>query len=426
VLDYLTVFRSRLGIANLVLPLVSLSATRSEATLRKLRELLSKTVDIDVGDPQAGRLVDYLTEKQLIGARPRRSGRYTRYLLTTEDGHWIARSTSGSVLPTLPVYQTDVWFSDSRVRSTVGVPTPDNTDEVYEFCLSLGLISKVKGSRTTAGQTVATLRKISPFLDDPFVLGLETTGLLRQIIERDALILCELMRELSSCETNFRRDDLLPDRFIAIAQRAYEFARASQLPPEDIKQARSFVRLLEETAAKKARRQNRSDNKTRSTAAGPGVLEHRLSPRLEWLTDVGILTKEGLPKNAFSYRQTPLVADFLSQLESYRNRSVTSDDVSLSISAQDPQWAAQRQGMLVDSMEQALVAGYRNIQMSIGPVAIRELCFLAAIHLEPIPKVGVLLDHLLQWAQREQGIRLSGGRYRREPEMVHFSDRVLS
>jgi hypothetical protein len=426
VLDYLTVFRSRLGIANLVLPLVSLSATRSEATLRRLRELLSKTVDIDVGDPQAARLVDYLTEKQLIGARPRRSGRYTRYLLTTEDGHWTARSTSGSVLSALPVYQTDVWFSDPRVRSTVGVPTPDNNDEVYEFCLSLGLISKVKGSRTTAGQTVATLRKMSPSSDNPFVLGLESAGLLRQIIERDALILCELMRELSNCETNFRRDDLLPDRFIAIAQRAYEFARASHLPQEDIKQARFFVRLLEGTAAKKARSKSRSDNKARSTAEGPGVLEHRLSPRLEWLTDLRILTKEGMQKNAFSYRQTPLVIDFLSKLENYTNRSTTSDDISLSISAQDPQWTAQRQGMLVDSMERALVAGYRNIQMSIGPVPIREVCFLAAIHLEPIPRTEVLLDYLLQWAQREQGIRLSGGRYRREPEMVHFTEKVLS
>ena len=425
-LDYLTVFRSRVGVANVVLPLVGLTAARTETILRKLREVLDQRVEVDVAEPTAARLLDYLVEKQLIGPRPRRSGRYSRYVLVKSEGHWLARSVQGEPLARLPVFQTDLWFSDLRLRSTVGLPTPDNNEEVYDFCLNLGILSKAKGSRTAAGQTAMALRGTSASEENPFVLGLETAALLRQVVERDGLILCELVRELAGSQAEFRRDDLLPDRFIGVARRAYESARQHQLRPEVTTQARAFLRLLEETAAKKARtRRTATANQGRPSSEGPGVLEHRLAPRLEWLTDFGILTKDGLQRNGFSYRQTSLVAEFLARLDEYVQGTMTSEDVALATSVRDPRWTTQRQGLLVSSVEEALLAGYRKIQMSVGPAPIREVCFLAAVQLDPVQQVIQLQAHLLQWAEREPGIRLSGGRYSREPEMVHFSDKVL-
>jgi hypothetical protein len=155
------------------------------------------------------------------------------------------------------------------------------------------------------------------------------------------------------------------------------------------------------------------------------VLEHRLSPRLEWLTDFGVLSKDGLQKNSFSYRKTPLVGELVHALDSYLLSDSTADDVALQIAGADRSWVVRRARQIVQSPNEAFVTGYRKIRMSIGPVSIREVCFVAAMMLEPVPRISDLYRDLLQWAEREPGIRLSGGRYRREPEMVHFSEKLL-
>jgi hypothetical protein len=424
-LDYLTVFRSRVGIGNVVLPLVGLTATRSEATLRKLRQVLDERVEIDVGDPASQSVFEYLAEKQLIGAKPRKSGRYSRYVLSREAGGWEVRSSTGEPLTTLPVFRTDTWFCDPRLRSTVGLPTPDNSEEAYEFVLSLGLVSKAKGARTAEGQTQVAMRGLLEHEQNPFALGLESALLLRQIIDRDALMLSELGRELASHGEQFRRDDLIPDGVVAIARRAYEAASNLRMRPEDVTQARTFLRLVEETATKKARARQKAATSGRAVSEGPGVLEHRLSPRLEWLTDFGILTKEGLPKNSFSYQQTPMIHEFVERLIALLAGELTAEDVALTISAKDGRWQDYRRDLLVDSWEEALLAGYKLIQMSIGPVPIREVSFLAAMHLDPAPLMAELESSLLRWAERDKGIRLTGGRYRRGPEMVHFSSKAF-
>jgi hypothetical protein len=262
--------------------------------------------------------------------------------------------------------------------------------------------------------------------ENPFVMGLESALLLRQLIDLDGLILHELSKEILDLPSEFRRDDLLPDKFIVVAGRAYEEARRYRLRPDDVAQARDFYQLLVQTAAKKARNRNAgTTSRARPGTEGPGVLEHRLSPRLEWLTDFGVLSKDGLPKNSFTYRKTAVVDNFVMLMGKFLQGSVASDDVALAVTVRDPHSAALRHGIRVDSVEHALAAGYRQIQVSIGPVSIREVCFLAALRLEPLPLVRDLREQLLEWAKRENGIKLSGGRYTREPEMVYFSDKVV-
>ncbi len=423
-LDYLTIFRSRLGVVNLVLPLVELSATRVETVTRKLREILEERVEIDPSNQASEGVLTYLVDKQLVGPRPRKRGRYAKYTLQREGSTWEARTARGDLLLSLPVFKTDLWFSDARVRSTVGVPTPDNVDEVLGFCLDLGVVSKVRGSRTTAGHVMAAMRKTAAQSDNPFVLGLESAALLRHVLSRDALVLCELTRELGQHGEVVRRDDLLPGGFIEIARRAYELSRTLDMGADVVGQARAFSRLLEETSRKKVVTRAAAKG---AVSEGPGVLEHRLSPRLEWLTDFGILTKDGLAKNSFSYRQTPLVGETQVRLEAQlRGRNTPADDTALELRSRDPEWEELRRAVRVHSVEDALVAGFRSIQMAIGPVPIREVCFIAAAHLDPIPPVEQLREELLRWAERESGIKLAGGRYRREPEMVRFSEKMLT
>jgi hypothetical protein len=428
-LEYLTVFRSRVGLANVVLPLVGFAAARRETLLRKLRGALDQRVKIDVADPANQHVLAYLIDKQLIGSRPRRGGRYGKFLLVHKDTNWTANTSKGEPIKHLPVFIADIWFSDSRLSSTIGVPTPDNSEEIFDFCASIGIVSKARVARTSEGHLVSVLRELSGPEVNPFALGLESAAVLRQVITHDALILYALTQELAKYNESFRRDDLIPTGFIAIATRAVDAVRDFGMPPQAVVQTKGFLRLIEDTIKKKSVRAAAGQKAARgaksgSRSEGPGVLEHRLSPRLEWLTDFGILLKDG-PKNVFSYRQTPAVKDLSEGLGQYLKRERTADDVALNLSTRDARWQALRADRRANSLEEALIAGYRSIQMSIGPVPIREVCFIAALHLDPIPQVADLRRHLLRWSEREQGIRLAGGRYRREPEMVHFSEEVI-
>jgi hypothetical protein len=409
-LEYLTVFRSRVAVANVVLPIVGPTGMRSEAVLRKLREALSERVEIDTSDASSEPVLTYLLEKKLIGAKPRRTGRYIRYTLERDGRQWTARTSKGDAVIRLPVFRTDTWFSDGRLRSTVGLPTPDNSEEALEFCTSVDIVSKTRAARTSAGQLVRAARQLTAGDENPFVLCLESAALLRQLIVHDALALHELARQVEECDTSFRRDDLIP-RFVPMARRMVEVARTLSSRPEDLAQVKEFLRLIDSTSRRKA------------GSDGPGVLEHRLSPRLEWLTDFGVLTKNGA-RNAFAYTQTPLVSHFADRLYEHLSKRVSADDVALNVSTHDPRWEQLRAPLRTDAYETALLLGYRALQARIGPVSIRDVCFLAAMHLDPIPATADLRQCLLQWAERDGGISLSGSRYRREPEMVHFSDRA--
>jgi hypothetical protein len=423
-LEYLTIFRSRVAVANVVLPLVGLMGSRQEVILRKLRQVLDERVELDLTEKQSEPVLEYLVDKQLIGPRPRRTGRYSRYVLVHEEESWRAQTSTGDSILRLPVFKTDIWFSDPRLRSTVGLPTPDNAEETLDFCSNLNVVSKVRWARTTEGQVAVGLRKLSGQQDNPFVIGLESVLLLRELLMRDGLMLSALSDVLMDCNPAFRRDDLIPDGVVGMARRAYESARALELKTDMVAQTKTFLRLIEETIRKKASRAKPRSGA--SPSVGPGVLEHRLSPRLEWLTDFGVLTKDGLPRNSFSYRTTPLVHELGDRLKACLKGDLSADDAALDMRRMDAEWEAARREILVDNIQDAILAAYRSIKMNIGPVPIREVCFIAAVHLDPIPHTGRLRDELLEWAQRDSNIKLAGGRYHRGPEMVRFSDKLLT
>ena len=146
--------------------------------------------------------------------------------------------------------------------------------------------------------------------------------MLRTVLQEDGLVIREMVRLLASSET-IRRDDVaraLPD----IIHRAVDAAEALGVPRQFVVNGRKFVRSLNESAS-------------RAGSAGPGVLEHRTSPRLEWLVDLGYLVKDGdIPKNAFEYRVTDNIAALLKTL-----------DESVAPGVDWPLYATSRLGVLI-------------------------------------------------------------------------------
>ena len=88
------------------------------------------------------------------------------------------------------------------------------------------------------------------------------------------------------------RDDVA-DRFGEIVDAAATACKELRVSPPEMREIREFRSAIHETLNEKGSRRGQKGT------GGPGVLEHRVAPRLEWLVDLGYLSKEGLPKNSF-------------------------------------------------------------------------------------------------------------------------------
>jgi hypothetical protein len=406
-LTYLTVFKSRLAVANIVLPMTGLAYVPEQTLTRKLKQRLSETVEFEVNDPRSRFVFEYLVEKRLASGKERSVGRYAGVSLIEKSGRWEARSESAP-LSKLDVYITDMWMADPDLPSTIGVPTPENSGEALELCYQLQLLSKAKNTWTAAGQLVRGLRDRSPKKsDNPFALGVEIAALMRQVLSRDALILVEILRETRDRRSFTRNEVAL--KLPAIVERAMDAARALKLPAPVISEGKRFVALLQKTAR----------NREKASTA-PGVLEHRTSPRLEWLVDFGAYSKPGA-RNAFEYSPTPDAALLMELLEKTAGDHA-SDEAAIGYWRRSMRWSRVWKSFPPIELRKALMAGYRLMERSVGPTPIREVCFAAAVLAPRLKETHAQLgEALLEWAASTSGITVSGGRYKRTPELVHMS-----
>lgn len=246
------------------------------------------------------------------------------------------------------------------------------------------------------------------------VLGLEVVALLRQVLDRDGLLLRELLRECVAVRDVVR--DKIALRLPDVATRAMAAAEAAHFAPPVIAEGKKFVRLLHKTAAKRG-----------SASRAPGVLEHRTSPRLEWLTDFGALTKHGRPRNAFEYSVTDDASLLLSLLDDTPQGVRWSDTVALSYWRQASMWSTARATLPHFDLRDALLAGYRVMQRSVGPTSIRDACLVAGVLAPALSLAAEDIEAaLIEWASSESRITVSGGRYSRQPELVHISPDLAS
>lgn len=428
-LTYLTVFKARIASLNLILPLSGFAFQSPALLARRARAILDERALLVPGDPENAPVFDYLNEKSLIGTVTRESGRYKDFTLHKTADVWGAKDRRGQPLDRLSVFKADIWLADPRIRSTVGVPTPENVNEVLELCYQLKVISKAKSTLTSAGQLAVQLRSYSSTLgidtSNPMLLALDQIVLLRQMLHEDGLITRETLARLGPVGNRVTRDQIASQLY-TIAEAAMKRAESLEAPPPVVREGREFLRLLGDTRKKKEKKDRDSSGTTKH--GGPGVFEHRTAPRLEWLTDFGVLAKNNLPRNGFTYIVTGDAGLLASLLDAHVGNGMWSDNVALEYWRQSMACASLRGSLsgATPDVRQALLRGYSLMKRTIGPAPMREVCFGAAIL---SPKLGLrveeLSSQLVELARYEKGITLSGGRFTRAPEFVHIPPEML-
>ncbi len=417
-LTYLTVFKARLGALNLLLRHVNLGFTPLPTLERQLKKSLNEKIEMGLADFAQPSFAQYFIEKKLIGLKSQPRGRYPDWTWTDLVRPELRYKSSATTR--FAAFRVDKWFADDRVKSTIGVPTPENVRELIDFGYQLRLITRSKNSVTSAGLVINELR--GSWLDDnaednPFALGAEGVGFLRELISQDGLILHEILSEAMRQVQPFRRDDIakcLP----AAARNAYKIAQRSRYSPPALAEARKFVKLLETT-------QEKFRNKDKG---GPGVLEHRTSPRLEWLCDLGGLMKAGGRKNDFVYRACPDTALLKDLIFGVNEQGRSADDAAHQYWCRSEFFKDLRErGPSLRSHTDALLQSYTGLRRPVGPSPIRDIAFLALVlRRDPADSMAKIVEVLVEWAGRERRITLSGGRYTRAPEFVHIENSILA
>ena len=166
---------------------------------RKIRRKLEARKDLALTDRRVQYVFQYLFDKRLVGASVRTRGRYGGYTLEALKDSWLAADKRGA-LTSIPVYETDIWMADPGMPSTIGVPTPENVEEVLELAVQLGLVSRSTYTWTATGQTVQRLRgliEVDGEAENPFLLRVEAAALLRQVLEADGPVLRAMVRFLA-------------------------------------------------------------------------------------------------------------------------------------------------------------------------------------------------------------------------------------
>jgi hypothetical protein len=402
-------------VLNLTLGVTGFVHQPDKSLLRKIQQCIEETVDLCLSDPGNASTFDYLREKRLLpdtlikGSRKKR--RYTGFSLSKDGDIWIARDRSGAGLSEIPIHKIDVWMSDPSIPSTIGVPTPDNVEEILELALQLHLLARSKNTWTSAAQLVRAFREASSIKnpENPFLLGLEILPLLRQIIAVDGLILRELLRVIPDSEV-VKRDELA-GAFPEIVQKAVDECR--RLGAHVDFNTIQFLKLVKTTGERRAQQ-----------SRGPGVLQHRLSPRLEWLVDFGYLSKEGLAKNGFEYRVLPGAKSLLRDLDTSVGDVHWAEAVVVSQWRTNPSWRHLRSTLEVTKSELSIFKAYKMLQKRVGPSSLIDVAFAAGILAADKPFDQSFTD-IIQFAQRTKGIELSGGRYVRSPQNIFISEEIL-
>jgi len=426
-LSYLTVFKSRLGVANLVLGLSGDAHQPDTALLRKLHRILDETKDLRLDEPENSLVFQYLTEKRLISRESRLKGRYSGYAALEPAGNgWKALDQDGEPVSSVKVYITDIWLSNPAIPSTIGVPTPDNVRETFELPFQLALLSKSTNTWTASGQLVNRLRvRFTHLISDPtnpLLLCVESVGLLRQIIAVDGLLLTELVRTLLASRPGlFSRDDVAAV-FAEIVERAIKAAKGLSLPPPLLREGVDFLRQVQATEATRIRKQSKGLNASRA----PGLLEHRVSPRLEWLTELGYLSKDGLAKNGFQYRTTDALQGLLTDLEWWSGSDSRAEEVAIRQWVSNPAWRHFRGAVATETWPNSVYVAYQMMRRRIGPAPLREVAFIVSVITAGDRTYQANVEDLIQFARNTNGATLSGGRYQGNPENIFLTDQALS
>jgi hypothetical protein len=188
----------------------------------------------------------------------------------------------------------------------------------------------------------------------------------------------------------------------------------------------AFQKLIHDQTKKLERAREQARERGTGESRAPGVLEHRVSPRLEWLVDLGYLTKGGLPKNSFEYRTTNELRDLAQTMTEYDYSDRWADDVASVEWHRNSYWKDLRERLPMSPRSaNAIQIAYSLLQRRIGPSPLRDVAFVASMLATAPRPAGEWVETLIDVARETEGVKVSRGRFRREPENIFISPRAL-
>ncbi len=159
-LRYLTVFKSRLGLANLVLDVTS-SGHQPGARLNPTRrQVLQRRVPIRSKIPASAYILEYLRDKRLVTSRRRGSGRYRGWTLQEIDGAWVAEGGLTGGDNSLAFTRLISGWPTRDVSLDRRCADPANAGELIELTRQLRLLDKTKNAWTNSAQVLHGLRAL--------------------------------------------------------------------------------------------------------------------------------------------------------------------------------------------------------------------------------------------------------------------------
>ena len=195
--------------------------------------------------------------------------------------------------------------------------------------------------------------------------------------------------------------------------------------PMQMRDVLEFQKLVRDQVTRFQRELDKATELGRSGSRAPGMLEHRVSPRLEWLTDLGYLSKQSLPKNGFEYKPTDSLGHLGETMNRFEVKDRWADEVALSEWRTNPYWEEVRQRVSLRPLREAIHDAYSLIQRRIGPSPLREVAFIAALLSKDEMSISGWHDELIAFAQDTDGVTVSRGRFKREPENIFIGPAAL-
>ena len=264
------------------------------------------------------------------------------------------------------------------------------------------------------GQTIKALRESGGGgAENPFAIGGEWPALLRQLLIVDGLMTREVLREVVSMGSAVSRDQVAL-RMGNIVLRARAAMDVLPVSPPDRRKIKEFEKLILRTTDKRV-----------GMSRGPGVLEHRMSPRLEWLVDLGYLNKDQGDRNRFTYQVTIAAGHLLENLDRAFGKANWPEMAAVEQWQSDDCPAPEQTSLIRLPFSKALPAAYAKLRPLLGPVSLRELAFVASLLVDTETGFEIMRAEIADWARGTEGVVLGRGRYARSDETIYIPDHLL-
>ena len=401
-IEYTNVFRSRIAHGNLVARHNDNRQKDLSIIERRIQGRAFRIEDISSDDKSWKSVITYLVDKGFLGKKPKKSGRYKGMFVREESGELFVYRDD-EVMTKIPITLVDAYFSDLRVRSTVGVPTSENLGEAVGASIDFGFCNKRGQNLRLADLMLGITSLVGQSEENPYVVDKLDILYFYSIIRSDFFVFLSICQRIRG-ESEFDRNDMIHS-FPEVVNGAVGIAERYFPRRSVMRTLKKYSRLMETSLLKFG------DEKMR----GPGVLEHRLTPRLEFLVDIGFLRKND-KRNSFSYHVEDSCKEFVERIHGTENKL---DFINVMRA-----YIFSRLGGDVPIDFSDIARVYNEIGPRVGSISIEHLA-IAVLSVHRTADVQSFFDSLFAKGH-EKYVRFTGGRYNRSAEYVWIDTKSVS